>query len=113
MARRRMAAGGAARPMRRPRRVWGVQHRACATPDMPLTMHGKGAGDDGPIITGASREKRHMAYELKANMTFIFKPSASTADGNSLCTWGDTVVITDKGARRLGSRPHDLCVSGT
>lgn len=77
-----------------------------------LTMHGKGAGDDGPIITGASREKRHMTYELKRNMTFIFKPSASTADGNSLCTWGDTVVITDTGAKRLGKRPHDLCVSG-
>ena len=25
-----------------------------------LTMHGRGAGDDGPIITSASREKRHM-----------------------------------------------------
>jgi Xaa-Pro dipeptidase len=77
-----------------------------------LTMHGKGAGDDGPIITGASREKRHMTYELKKNMTFIFKPAAATADGSSLCTWGDTVVITDRGARRLGTRPHDLCVSG-
>jgi Xaa-Pro aminopeptidase len=77
-----------------------------------LTMHGKGAGDDGPIITGASRERRHMDYELKANMTFIFKPSAATADGNSLCTWGDTVMITDRGAKRLGTRPHDLCVSG-
>ncbi|MFM2129295.1 MAG: hypothetical protein RL477_841 [Pseudomonadota bacterium] len=77
-----------------------------------LTMHGKGAGDDGPIITGFSRERRHMTYELKKNMTFIFKPSANTADGNSICTWGDTVVITESGARRLGKRPHDLCVSG-
>jgi Xaa-Pro dipeptidase len=75
-------------------------------------MHGKGAGDDGPIITRASREKRHMNYELKRNMIFIFKPAAVTADGNSLCIWGDTVVITDKGAKRLGTRPHDLCVSG-
>lgn len=77
-----------------------------------LTMHGKGAGDDGPIITSTSRERRHMTYELKKNMTFIFKPSAMTADGNSICTWGDTVVITENGARRLGTRPHDLCVSG-
>jgi hypothetical protein len=53
-----------------------------------------------------------MDYELKENMTFIFKPAAVTADGNSLCTWGDTVVITANGARRLGTRPHDLCVSG-
>ncbi len=77
-----------------------------------LTMHGKGAGDDGPIITSASREKRHMDYELKNNMTFIFKPAAVTADGNALCTWGDTVVITNAGAKRLGKRPHDLSVSG-
>ena len=77
-----------------------------------LTAHGKGAGDDGPIITSAAREGKHLNYEIKANMTFIFKPSVSTADGKSLCTWGDTVVVTPNGARRLGTRPHDLAVSG-
>jgi Xaa-Pro dipeptidase len=77
-----------------------------------LTMHGKGAGDDGPIITGAARESRHLGYEIKENMTFIFKPSVSTADGASLCTWGDTVVVTANGGRRLGTRRHDLAASG-
>jgi hypothetical protein len=44
-------------------------------------------------------------------MVFIFKPSAKSIDG-SICTWGDTVVITPKGGQRLGKRPHDLAVSG-
>ena len=77
-----------------------------------LTMHGKGAGDDGPIITGAARDPRQLAYGLKENMTFVFKPSVLTADGTSICTWGDTVVVTADGARRLGTRPHGLAVSG-
>jgi Xaa-Pro aminopeptidase len=77
-----------------------------------LTMHGKGAGDDGPIITGAARDPKQLAYGLKQNMTFVFKPSVLTADGSSICTWGDTVVVTRDGGRRLGTRPHGLAVSG-
>jgi Xaa-Pro aminopeptidase len=77
-----------------------------------LTMHGKGAGDDGPIITGQARDPKQLAYTLKENMTFVFKPSAATADGSSLCTWGDTVVVTTDGSRRLGTRPHGLRISG-
>ena len=76
-----------------------------------LTMHGKGAGDDGPIITSAARDPRQLTYAIQENMTFTFKPSVSTADGSSICTWGDTVVVTKNGGRRLGTRPHDLVVS--
>ena len=76
-----------------------------------LTMHGRGAGDDGPIITSHARSPRQLGVSLRENMVFICKPSAITADGNSICTWGDTVVVTAKGGRRLGKRPHDLAVS--
>ena len=75
-----------------------------------LTMHGRGAGDDGPIITSTARSPRQLAVALQENMVFIFKPSAKSVDG-SICTWGDTVVITSKGGQRLGRRPHDLAVS--
>jgi hypothetical protein len=75
-------------------------------------MHGKGAGDDGPIITGSAREARDMGYALKANMTAVFKPSIMTEDGTSLCTWGDTIVITPEGGKRLGTRSHGLAISG-
>ncbi|MGH7834755.1 MAG: M24 family metallopeptidase [Candidatus Binatia bacterium] len=75
-----------------------------------LTMHGRGAGDDGPIITSNARSPRQLAVELRENMVFICKPSAITTDGSSISTWGDTVVVTPRGGRRLGKRPHDLAV---
>ena len=77
-----------------------------------LTMHGRGAGDDGPIITSHARSPAHLAVALRENMVFIFKPSVKSGDG-SICTWGDTVVVTSKGGRRLGKRAHDLAISGS
>jgi len=77
-----------------------------------LNMHGRGAGDDGPIITAHAKSPRQLATQLQENMAFICKPSAISADGQSLSTWGDTVVITPSGGKRLGKRPHDLAVSG-
>jgi Xaa-Pro aminopeptidase len=76
-----------------------------------LTMHGRGAGDDGPIITSNARSPRQLEIALRENMVFIFKPSTKSADG-STCTWGDSVVVTANGGQRLGKRPHDLAVSG-
>jgi Xaa-Pro aminopeptidase len=78
-----------------------------------LTMHGRGAGDDGPIITSHARSPRQLNVALRENMVFICKPSATTSDGQRVCTWGDTVVVTRSGGRRLGRRPHDLAVSGS
>jgi Xaa-Pro aminopeptidase len=75
-----------------------------------LTMHGRGAGDDGPIITSHARSARQLAVALRENMVFIFKPSVKATEG-SVCTWGDTVLISAKGGQRLGKRPHDLAVS--
>jgi len=77
-----------------------------------LNMHGRGAGDDGPIITAHAKSPRQLGVTLQENMVFICKPSAISADGESLCTWGDTVVITRNGGKRLGKRPHDLAISG-
>ena len=77
-----------------------------------LNMHGRGAGDDGPIITAHAKSPRQLGVTLQENMVFICKPSAISADGSSISTWGDTVVITPNGGRRLGKRPHDLAVSG-
>ncbi len=76
-----------------------------------LNMHGRGAGDDGPIITAHAKSPRQLAVALQENMVFICKPSAISADGSTISTWGDTVVITKTGGRRLGKRSHDLAVS--
>ena len=85
---------------------------AAAGATTKLTMHGRGAGDDGPIVTTHARDPEQLATELRENMVFICKPSAQAADGGSPCTWGDTVVVTPAGGRRLGKRPHDLAVAG-
>src|SRR6185503_1579794 len=78
-----------------------------------LNMHGRGAGDDGPIITRHAKSPRQLAVALQENMVFIFKPSAVSADGESISTWGDTIVITGSGGRRLGKRPHEIAVSAS
>jgi len=77
-----------------------------------LTMHGRGAGDDGPIITPHARSPKQLNVAMRENMVFICKPSAISADGEYTCQWGDTVVVTKNGGCRLGKRPHELAVSG-
>lgn len=76
-----------------------------------LTMHGRGAGDDGPIITPHARSPKQLGVTMRENMVFICKPSAISADGEYTCQWGDTVVVTKNGGRRLGKRPHELAVA--
>ena len=76
-----------------------------------LTMHGRGAGDDGPIITPHARNPQQLAVAMRENMVFICKPSAISPDGEYTCQWGDTVVVTKSGGRRLGKRPHELAVA--
>src|SRR3954470_11764749 len=78
-----------------------------------LTMHGRGAGDDGPIITNHARDPEQLGVALKEKMVFICKPSAEKPAGTAICTWGDTVVVTKQGGRRLGKRPHALRVGGS
>ena len=77
-----------------------------------LTMHGRGAGDDGPIITPHAKSPKQLDVAMRENMVFVCKPAAISADGEYTCQWGDTVVVTTSGGRRLGKRPHELAVSG-
>ena len=77
-----------------------------------LTMHGRGAGDDGPIITPHAKSPKQLSVAMRENMVFVCKPAAISADGEYTCQWGDTVVVSKNGGRRLGRRPHELAVSG-
>jgi Xaa-Pro aminopeptidase len=76
-----------------------------------LNMHGRGQGDDGPLITPSQRRPEQLNVALRDDMTFIFKPYVKTADKKSECCWGDTIVITPQGGRRLGRRVHDLRIA--
>jgi hypothetical protein len=74
-------------------------------------MHGRGAGDDRSIVIQGTSSPRQPGVRLLENMVFICKPCVTTADRAYRLTWGDTFVVTESGARRLGKRAHDLVVT--
>jgi len=73
-------------------------------------MHARGLGDDGPALLGNQDLERFSKMKLKAGMAFILKPQVRTAQGKGRASIGDTVVVTEDGARRLGKRELKLIV---
>jgi Xaa-Pro aminopeptidase len=74
-----------------------------------LTMHGRGLGEDRPMLVGGAMTPDAAAYILQEGNTFILKPAVRPADGPAI-NWGDTVAVTPQGGRRLGKDKHDLVV---
>ena len=79
-----------------------------------LTMHGRGLGDDWPLIVagGAGGGTGNLLeHQVEEKAVFVVKPSVrprnSTYRGDGL-TWADTVLVTATGARRMGKRPAAL-----
>jgi Xaa-Pro dipeptidase len=71
-------------------------------------MHARGLGDDGPALLGDRDLERFRRIDLQAGMVFILKPQIRA--GKARASIGDTVVVTDSGARRLGRRKLKLIV---
>jgi Xaa-Pro aminopeptidase len=57
------------------------------------------------------RAARQAADELRDRMVFILKPQVHSADDTYNINWGDTVVVTPEGGRRLGKRPHGIAIA--
>jgi Xaa-Pro dipeptidase len=72
-------------------------------PDAAL-MHGRGLGEDAPMLWGAVRDFPGSQASLKEGHVFIFKPAARKGEMRDFIRAGDTVVIERSGARRLGKR---------
>jgi Xaa-Pro aminopeptidase len=89
--------------------VSGMNGRGVAS----LTMHGRGTGDDGPLLTPRSRSEEIMAMELKENCCLIVKPSTRVDGRPNFGHWGDSVVVRKHGAERLGTRKQELYELGT
>ena len=74
-------------------------------------MHARGLGDDGPALLGDRDLERFRKIELQAGMVFILKPQVRAASGKGRASIGDTVVVTERGARRLGTCELKLLVA--
>jgi Xaa-Pro aminopeptidase len=67
-------------------------------------MHGRGLGEDAPMLWGGVRDFPESAQKLKEGHVFILKPAAKKGAMRDSIRAGDTVVIERGGARRLGRR---------
>jgi Xaa-Pro dipeptidase len=98
----------------RPGHTIGELVAACAdiTVDTPFTcrilMHGKGLGDDAPIAIYGTRDGRMSGWPIENSACFVIKPMVMRGEKEQFVYWGDTVVATPEGARRLGSHPVGL-----
>jgi Xaa-Pro aminopeptidase len=72
-------------------------------PDGAL-MHGRGLGEDAPMLWGARRDFPEKGAKLKEGHVFILKPACKQGVMRDSIRAGDTVAIERNGARRLGKR---------
>jgi Xaa-Pro dipeptidase len=72
-------------------------------PDGAL-MHGRGLGEDAPMLWGARKDFPEKDQLLKEGHVFILKPACKQGFMRDSIRAGDTVAIEANGARRLGKR---------
>ncbi|MEO7242198.1 MAG: M24 family metallopeptidase [Variovorax sp.] len=80
--------------------------------DCVILMHGRGLGDDSPLAVFGVRDAVMANWVIEKNSAFIIKPVVSNKDGTKRIYWGDTVVCTPNGARRLGKRAPSILEVG-
>lgn len=85
-------------------RVTGLGGRAVTS----LLMHGRGLGDDGPLLTAPPAPPEMRALELQAGCCMVVKPGVEIDGRPGYGSWGEGVVVTAQGAERLGTRQQTL-----
>jgi Xaa-Pro aminopeptidase len=83
--------------------VEGMGGRGVAT----LGMHGRGPGDDGPLVTPRTNPLAQQVV-LQENAVMCVKPGASVDGKGYAASWGDSVIVTKNGGVRLGTRERTL-----
>jgi Xaa-Pro dipeptidase len=76
--------------------------------DSDLLMHGRGTGNDGPLVTPRDRGEHIRDVPIERNNVFVFKPFALSADHRIHFAWGGDVLVTERGGERLFQRPHGM-----
>ena len=74
-------------------------------------MHSRGLGDDAPALMGDKDLQRLANRQLEKGMAFILKPRVRHVSGKGNASIGDTVIVEQNGARRLGRRDMKLLVA--
>lgn len=96
----------------------GTRNGALAGARASLIVHGRGLGDDRPLLltTPDARPdyeatERSLAMGFPENGVYIVKPTIWTADNRYQYIWGDTVQVTREGAKRMGRAPMGMILS--
>ncbi len=83
-----------------------------------LIVHGRGLGDDRPLLLTSPDAKpdyegteRAMAMGFPENGVYIVKPTIWSADKSYQYIWGDSVRVTKSGAKRMGKAPIGMILS--
>jgi len=76
-----------------------------------LGMHGRGTGDDGPLLVADRLEPNEVLdLPVAEGCSFVVKPSTIVEGVADFSKWGDSVVVTKRGAERLGTRAKELLI---
>jgi Xaa-Pro dipeptidase len=67
-------------------------------------MHGRGYGDDGPLLTPQDRGERVRDVVMQEGNVFVWKPIAMSSDEKVQYSWGGCVLVTAKGGVQLAER---------
>jgi hypothetical protein len=73
-----------------------------------LTIHGRGLGNEGPILTPRTEGAGIRDVQLQRGNTFVVKPSVHTTDGAVSYVWAGDVAVMERGGESLARRPVDL-----
>ena len=73
-----------------------------------ILMHGRGMGNDGPLLTPRARGENIRDVRIERGSAFVWKPYAMSADEKIEFVWGGDVVVTDRGGEKLLKRPHRM-----
>lgn len=85
-----------------------------------LIMHGRGLGDDAPLVLTKlggdpfyEATVRAMERKIPEHGVYVLKPTIGTADNRYQFAWGDSVHVQHSGAKRMGCMPHGLQISAS
>ncbi|HUB96563.1 MAG TPA: M24 family metallopeptidase [Stellaceae bacterium] len=74
-------------------------------------MHGRGLGDDRPAYVFSVSPEEARRWIIEENTSFITKPVVAM-EGWPDVVWGDSVVVTADGAKRLGTIAPEIIALG-